>query len=181
MAACGDDGGPIPIDCSWFEGDNCWKDSVAAAYACVDPNAEGTFHASRGECMYADGTTVTFAQPVPSTGFEDYEWSFSIGPADGEACMSFEDSDALGGSELVLETSEGRFRETANLTATGGTLRFDCPDGTSYQIGVIAALECDLSTVPGHVAVSSGGTVSFNFLGRASTDGDLFSCSDDTQ
>ncbi len=192
LAACGDDGNPpqgdasppqidaslIEIDCSWFAGPNCWKDSVAAAYTCVAPDATGTFDAARETCTYADGTTVRFAEPVPGS-LENYDWRFDIGPASGgSACMSFAEQEDASGSEVELVTSLGTFREVTTLSDTDGTLRIECPDGVRYQIGVIAALQCELSTLPGNVAVLSTGTVRFNFLGRSSTEGNLISCSD---
>jgi hypothetical protein len=171
----GDDTGELagePIDCSWFEGENCWKEQVASAAACAAPEGFGTFNADYTICSYADGTEVHFDSPAPAAGsptedeFFDYLWSFEIFVG-GTSCTSY----TTGEATWSLETPDGVF----TALTQSGTTQYTCPAGDQYTIGAMAAFtDCDWGSLPSYVA-TSGSSLMFALSG---TDDHviLFSC-----
>jgi hypothetical protein len=165
LAACGggDGGGggsqATPITCAWFAGANCWRQVAAAASACAEPTATGTFDAGTTTCTYGDGVVVQFATPASqSTGAADAPWSFSVRAPGGAACASLVET----ATSLAVTTSAGTFREDV----AGSGVVLTCPDGSRYSIGALEALSCDLATLPGYAWSESSGQVTFSLLGQ---------------
>lgn len=125
-AACGksshDAGDAVTSD--WVARESCWKDVLAAAAACTDPAAVGTFDAPQTTCTYADGTVVHVdpAALVTSSG----PWDVAVLTSTGTPCA------------WLLSSGEGR-----SLTTRLGTFSVDqralpwvftCPDGSRFHL-----------------------------------------------
>ena len=107
--------------CDWLTGDNCWKQSLVAAQACLPgEGVVGTFSADRSSCTYSDGTVVEFAAPVPPDS-GDFEVKQG-----GTLCVGLE------GLELGFRftTSIGTFE---NSSTDGKDFKFICPDGSQIS------------------------------------------------
>jgi hypothetical protein len=168
LAGCSTGDAPTPIDCTWFAADNCWKETAAAAVACTDQAAIGTFNGDTTTCTYADGTSLAFATAANVSQSSDQPWSFAITSASGTTCLEYRETD----DSRVVKTSLGTYREDT----VGLTWQITCPDGNRYEIGALDALGCDWSTLPGYASTSSGGTISFALLGTSLADASLWSC-----
>lgn len=169
-----DDDDDLPaIDCEWFAGDNCWKDTVTAAAACAAPEGEtGVFDAAFEVCTFTDGTEVHFAEPPPVEGSpnegdtQSYFWDFEIA-AGGSTCMSMVESDL----SWEFETSIGTFLyEFESLTT-----HITCPDGEQGSISGFAMLECEFGDLP-QFAWTHASSVSFDLGGGADGSVRLFTC-----
>ncbi len=172
LFGCG--GGPKEISCDWFEGDNCWKKSVAAAVACIPTGETGVLSADRTSCSYSDNTLVTFANAVPETAPGSYAWDLSITKG-GATCASFLDLTSNGGGDFRLETSLGVFRKDGDNPNEGSNVVFTCPDG-EYQIDFLDALDC-VDSFPGFGASATPTSASLSFLGAGSgTSANLVNC-----
>jgi len=127
--------------CEWFAGDNCWKKSVVAAYACV-PKNQGTFNAARTVCTLEDGATVTFAKPVPATPVIDTDFTIA---KDGKTCVHFA---VTSGKVTILETSLGTYRMQNDSPWPGLASTF-CPDGSAVTLQPASLQDCDYKLQPG--------------------------------
>ena len=169
-----EDSGDIPTaDCDWFEGDNCWKDTLAPAGALLPAaDAVGTFDGDARTCTYPDGLTVTlgtpFVYPIP----DNHRWDIRI----------------TRGGDLVVEVVEGENGDM-EVTTTAGTFasvaagfgaEYVCPSGERWGVG-LESLECDWMTLPGWSNVSSPGYLSFALSGGPEGDFHLFACSSATE
>jgi hypothetical protein len=174
--ACGGDDETPPqgpkgtqIDCTWFEGDNCYKQALASAKSCLpDDAALGTLSAAGDRCTYASGHTVTFNKPVDLQASDDRAWDFDVTTSAGQ-CLGYHETS--GGFRLV--TPNGTFIEDSSR----GALQLTCPDGSQfYMANVFEALNCGFQNLPGYATSSSSNSVVFSFIGA--TDGGLsvFEC-----
>jgi len=166
---CGDDGpSGTAIGCEWLTQDNCFKQSVAAAYACVESAPMGTFNADRSRCEADDGTAYAFATPPPVGVENGALWDFEI-EKDGAFCAGVHETD----DGLIVETSLGEFRQESE----GYDVIFVCPDGARYTIGAFDALECGLGGLPGYQTSWTSSAVTFD-LTTSEADGRLVDCVD---
>ena len=162
LVGCGDS-----IDCDWFAGPNCWKESVAAAQQCTTGGERPALSADRKTCTYLDGTEVRLAEPLPEVGgLSEYDWDFEI-VKDGTTCAAFQESEGSSSSTITLTTSLGVFRERVG----GSKLEIDCPMGGSFEISVFDVFECDFSQLPGTATTPT----SFSLLGSSEP---LFACAE---
>jgi len=169
-AGCG--GGGESIGCAWFEGGNCWKDSLQAAQPCThDSSVEGTLSADETKCTFTDGTEIIFSAPLDLANMDNPSWDFEI-KTSGSSCMSWKDTDA----GMTLTTSLGIFKET--LSGTSMTIK--CPDGGEYTVSnAFSLLECEnaFSILPGTTSSWTQTSVTLSLSGGANGKLHLFSCS----
>jgi hypothetical protein len=158
------------IDCSWFEGDNCYKQALATIESCTETGI-GQFTADGAQCTYTTTrTNITFSPPVDLQGSLDQDWNFDMVTNLGQ-CMGYEDT----GTRLRLETRSGTFvREQV-----GRGLQLTCPNGQQFHmVRALDALDCGLQNLPGHGVSRSGGITSFSLTGGPGGDFvRVFSCS----
>ncbi len=157
------------IDCTWFEGDNCWKRALASASACLpESSALGTLSAAGDRCTYSSGHTVTFNKPVNLESNGDDPWDFSISSSAGQ-CLSYRETT----TGFTLVTPAGTFTEGA----VGQALQLTCPDGSQfYMESALGVLECNLFDLPGYSTSSSSSSVVFSFIGAEDGSQDVFEC-----
>jgi hypothetical protein len=130
---------PVVPDCSWFSGDNCWKQAVRAADACL-PSARdlGTFASNFQTCSFTDSSELTLS------GSEDFSspfaWSsldikgFSLVDDTGATCINYLAEQTDSALSWTVGTSEGAVTYAVpDLLSYGGLLT--CPDGTVYDLG----------------------------------------------
>jgi hypothetical protein len=157
--------------CEWIAGDNCWKTSVAAAYACV-PQNQGTFNADRTVCTLEDGATVTFAQPVqPSKAGFDTDFTIA---KDGKTCVHFANTS---GKVVILETSLGTYRLDNDSPWPGMQSTF-CPDGSAVTMQRTDYQRCDHKLQPSLGCQTTSAKYSYSLDARQaqSSKPDLFNC-----
>jgi hypothetical protein len=150
------DGGGI-LDCAWASGDNCWKQTIAAAAGCLPPSVPsdvppsaaqlGVLSADGRTCSYASGQTVTFASPI-LVGGNDIVGDFTVTTA-GAPCLGHEQ----GSSGITVTTSAGAVTLSEDPAET--TFSVTCPDGTTYS-GAVASLSSCQDALPGR-SIGSGG------------------------
>jgi len=141
----GGNGEPVVPSCSWFSGDNCWKQAIREADDCLPvERTEGTFAPDYQTCSFDDGSTLEL------TGAADfdspYAWSslnergFSVVDADGDECVTYHASETAGSVEWSISTDSGTIRYTADdPTSFEGVLT--CPNQSSYLLDT-ATLSC---------------------------------------
>jgi hypothetical protein len=174
VVGCGGDDGNAdpgtPIDCSWFAGSNCWKASAAAATACTDGSATGTFNGATTTCTYGDSTTIQFDPSASASASwnEDVPWDFTVISSTATTCARYKETD----TSTTLMTSLGTFVESY----AGSTVLLTCPDGSGFSIGVMDALSCNWADLPGTFTSGAGGWINFGFLGAPAMDGTLWRC-----
>lgn len=161
VSACGSGDGDsaqtgTPIQCSWFAGDNCWKEMMERARTCVDQDAQGTLSTDREQCDYTDGTVVTSATAIPSDPPDNYVWDISV-TKQGQTCVAYREI----GQGMDVVTPDGTFSQRI----VGMTMVLTCPDRTSYSIDGMAALGCGMESLPGYAYSTSGSFVSFQMIG----------------
>jgi hypothetical protein len=156
------------VGCDFFENDNCWKQGVAEANACIDTSTDtGTLSGDRLTCTYPGGETITFDDPVPMDINDDYLWRFEI-TTNGSSCATFREFDDGG---VSLTTARGEFVEEI----AGFEVRMTCPSGDTFKIDAFDALDCGFGVLPGF-SWSTGGTgASFSLIGTDMNE-TLFSC-----
>lgn len=163
----------LTLDCAFFAGDNCWKQTTLEAAACLPEDPTGTFDAGRTTCTLAGGeATVTFAEPVPAEMPDDWAFSFEITrPGDGAPCGGFSNTEA----SMSVSSASGTAREET----LGFGMDVTCPDGTLYHTdSAFSILECDLGTLP-MVAWSIGGGSAWLSVSGGSEEATFsFSCAD---
>ncbi|WP_224248527.1 hypothetical protein [Hyalangium gracile] len=173
--ACGGDDeeetGPkgTQIDCSWFAGDNCYKQALASARSCMPAEADtGTLTAAGDRCTYTSGHSVTFKNSVNNADNNDYVWDFELSSSAGK-CIGYHETS--GG--FRLETPSGTFTEET----MGLALQLTCPDGSQfYMSNAFNALECGFDKLPGYATSSSDNSVNFSFIGTGVQATDAFTC-----
>lgn len=129
--------------------DNCWRDSVSEAYACIDESLEnGTFNADRTVCTWSDGTTATFATAVPADPDFDYVWDITIASGGGQCARYVSDDNSN-----TLTTASG----TTRFGSSGASVSLTCPDDSTFvSSDPFALLSCDGDVdLPGHGWASS--------------------------
>jgi len=164
-----------PLDCAWLAGDNCWKDMIQAAMACVPPSSEsGTLTADGSSCSYASGTSVTFntkiVLPFPDSGQDDWDFSLASG---GTECLSYHD-DASDNERLTVQGM------TYSEKTVGVGLQVTCPDGTQYAAqNAFDLLNCTdfFSEAPGYAYSDSDTSVNFALLNGTGSSLSVFDCS----
>jgi hypothetical protein len=117
--------GSTPVTCAWATGSSCWKDVAAAAVACTDPTATGTFDVAQNTCTYADGTLVHIdpAALVTSLGAT---MDVTVVASTAARCAHF----VASGKTRSLTTRLGTF--TADFGASPA--EYTCPDGTRFHV-----------------------------------------------
>ena len=159
------------VGCEFFEGANCWKAGVAEANECVDTSTDtGALSGDRATCVYPDGTTITFAEPIPTDTQQDYVWNFEI-TSGGSSCATVRELGSNGDGGLSLTTARGEFVEEID----GLDVRMTCPSGDTYKINAFDALECGFTALPGYSWSGGGGFVTFSLLGTDANE-TLFEC-----
>lgn len=176
LAACGSGGSqpssdPVPqgdgqaVTCDWLVNTSCWKDAVAAALACTDPAAVGTFDAAQTTCTYGDGTVVHVSPAAVPAIVHQSQNEVAVITATGATCARFFDS----ASGRSLTTRLGTF------TADRRSMPFvyTCPDGTRFHVEGRA---CQLWEMPLSEEWTFGqdGLVTFGLHGIAH--GDVWKC-----
>jgi hypothetical protein len=173
-AGCGG-GSAGPLDCAWLVGDNCWKQTAAAAVPCLPPTAEtGVLGADDKTCTYASGATVVFAAPltlpVPREleGNQPPAWNFTVSNG-GATCLHFESSASS------LKLTVGGQTVTERRSGVMG-LAVTCPDGTAYASSdAFTLIGCGDGFPPGLTYSSSATSVSFGLIGTEDSF-PVFSC-----
>jgi hypothetical protein len=154
-AACGSNS--LPSDCSWFLGNPCWQQALAAASACFI-SGTGVLSADGKGCVYASGTSVSFSPAVQPSTFTIDPVSFSIDSPQKSPCMSY--AETWSPKQLTLVTSAGTFRMSTGVD----TATITCPDSTSYSASSFDLLGCgNLNQWPGTVTAADNNTVAFAF------------------
>jgi hypothetical protein len=174
-SSSGSGGSAGGLDCSWLgKSDNCFKTTVAAAASCLPADGDsGTFSADNLTCVYSNGTTVHFAQPLALPLPDDPQFNFTVTSASGASCLTYEDT----GDGFHLTTSAGVFTE--GTSGLGVTLT--CPDGKSVSsANGLELLSCDggfFGGVPGKSWSSSMISASLSLIGTSSNGSTvLFNC-----
>ena len=178
VASCGGGRGE-PIDCSWFEGPNCWRDFRESVAACV-PLITGVAQIAdlsedRQSCEYFDGTTVLFSEPLPASGDEEVLWDFEV-QRDGETCLKHQDlrkQGKHGGFEATTEAG------TFVMENTGSSLELTCPDGQEYSLAGSHIADCDHELLPTATISQSDGWYYYAYNGDPVTDGQVLNCVSD--
>ena len=167
LIACGSSGNGSggTLDCTWVDGDNCYKTTLAAAM-CMDVAGDGgapsgVLSADGSTCTYANGKVVTFNPPITLPIPNSSTWSFTI-TMNGAMCMQYHTAPDQG---FQLTTSAGTVSESE-----AHALTISCPNGTSYSTSGPASLgllKCEggLTELPGYSASSSATSVNFGLLG----------------
>jgi hypothetical protein len=174
------------LDCAWATGDNCWKQTIAAATGCLPPRAAsavaptapelGVLSADGTVCSYATGQSVTFAIPLFIGGNEN-PGDFTV-TTQGAPCLAQEQET----DGIAVTTSVGTVNLAEDLKQT--TLTAICPDGTRYS-GVLANLSSCMAAVPGQSIGSGGftspdggvsGSLSFTLDGTSDAGTPVFYC-----
>jgi len=157
-----------PLDCAWFEGDNCWRDSQDEVTAkCQPPDEQGLLDPSHTSCTFSDGTRITFGEPLNLDGDGPEDWDLSIIGPSGTTCRIVSDDEGL------MVSVDG---STTRQTVDGMTFDIECPDGSVHGPGGLELIECGLENLPGTVSSWTSTAVSFGFLG----DGLSFFCAEDS-
>jgi hypothetical protein len=163
-AACGGDDEDEPdttlkgtaIDCSWFQGDNCYKQALATLETCTETGI-GQFSADGARCTYPTGTTITFNKRVNLNDTLSQDWDYDMVTNFGK-CMSYEDTT----TGLRLETRDGAFV----TEQVGRGLQITCPNGQQFHmVRALDSLDCGLQNLPGRGVSRSGGLTSFSLSG----------------
>jgi hypothetical protein len=175
LVACGDGNGtddddPVadgPLDCAWFEGDNCWRDQLAlATVTCALPDEEGLLAPTHDRCTFADGTEVIFYSDLNLEGDGPEEADLEVRTPGGSSCR------LVATDELSLTVDETVVQQQLD----GLDVYMECPDGAVYgPIGAFELLECDWSDLPGYSWSYTADSIQFATLGD---DGLSFSCSE---
>ena len=171
VTGCGEELIGVEIGCEWFEGNNCWKESLAACQTCAhDERFKGTLSLDGSRCSFTDGTEITFNNPVDISNIKDHLWDFEI-KKNGTFCMSFSEPNY---DKRVLITSLGTYTE--QLKNIG--VQFTCPDGNNYQVQSANALgTCEdyQNILPG-VSIAWDPDIRFSFLGGSDGALQIFTC-----
>lgn len=164
----GSRGAGARVDCAWFAGANCWKASAAAATACTDGAATGTFNAATTTCTYPDGNVVQFDPAASATAsrHQDVPWNFTVLTSTAAVCARLVETEAT----LTLTTPLGTFVEGWDASGVSIT----CPDGTQVWTELSTALSC-LGDLPG-MAISGSSQILFSLLGAPAGDAVLWRC-----
>jgi hypothetical protein len=158
-----------PLTCDWFAGENCWKDGIVEAAACL-PGGTATFSGDRASCEYADGTTVTFGEAVPTSDPGMYAWQLEVTDASDAFCASF--AVTPDGYEIVSASG------TVEMIQAGYDEDVVCQDATEvHSDNALGLQECDPATVPGTLTDWAGGTFTFSISGGPATGGFEVVCS----
>jgi len=164
------------LTCSWLDGSNCFKTTIAAAMSCLPaPDAQGTLSADGKTCSYSDGHLVTFDQPVTLPPTDAELGNFTI-TDDGVACFGWAEPST---GNFTVKTSAGTFSQTT----TGAVISMVCPDGTTWSTSGpsadLALISCDggANENPGLGSLSSASSVSVLLDGTGSGELALFNCS----
>ena len=157
-----------PIDCGWFEEDNCWQQTVAAALECApEPESFGVFNDALDTCTYdPEGVVVSFAEPVVG----DDLWDFTITTGGDSLCLEFQETEWTSRWTTSLGTFE-EDRSQSNIVLT-------CPNGDRHQMNAFDYYDCDLALLPGYAYTREEGEASFYFT-EFTDAGKLFSCTSD--
>ncbi len=91
------DGASAFMCSSLSDPDQCWNELAARLLDCI-PEGEGILNAEHTECVYFDGTTITFDSAVPPSG--DWRPNFTIRDPGGAECGAF----SSGGNLIGLIT-----------------------------------------------------------------------------
>ena len=117
------------LSCAWFTGDNCWKQALRSAAACLPgPETLGQLAGDGALCRYPGGAVVSFRPPLPSPtrwdpGHLPVPQAFEVGG--GRPCLSFEQT----GGAFTITTAAGSVRRSASTDPVA----FACPDGTRWS------------------------------------------------
>lgn len=158
-----------PLTCELLAGDNCWKEGVAEAAACLPETTEGVFTADRTTCDFADGSRVVFVEALPEE-LDGWLFDFVLEDASGSECMGFRQTEDVN----TLDTSSGTV-EQRPWQFVGVAL--ECQDGSLYTMdSAFGLMECDWDHLPGTAWSWSGGHMSFSLNGGPEDTGFSFSC-----
>jgi hypothetical protein len=180
FAGCGGGSGPATLTCAWLAGDNCWKQTVASAAACLPATSDtGTFSADNSTCTYASGQVITFTPPLPTPidGSGDFDVTITNG---GQQCLHYKDNPT--GFTLTV------MGQTVTEGGSGGGfgLQITCPDGTSVSNpNALSLLDCGADAgatfggLPGKATGWTDTSLSFSLIGASGTaaSAQVFSCS----
>ena len=145
VASCGDDdknptNDDTKLDCAWFEGDNCWKQGVQEAAACIDATVVGTLSGDRLSCTFGGASTiVTFDDAVPSDNALAYDLSFIL-TINSQKCMSLKE-----GADIRLETNQG----AVVADFSGSSYNMSCPGVPVLTADLQSLTTCDVAHLPG--------------------------------
>ncbi len=139
-AATDDSEDPVVPDCSWFSGDNCWKQAIRAVESCLPESpTEGTFASDFQTCTFEDGSQLnlsgskSFSTPFAWSGLDLR--GFSLVNQGGSTCITYLTEKTEQTSGWTVGTSEGEVRYSVpDLQSFGGLLT--CPDGIIYDLGL---------------------------------------------
>lgn len=165
------------LSCEFFEADNCWREALLEAAACV-PGSEdrGMFNADLTSCTYADGSTVTFDEPAQVPQGDEVLWDFTVSTPSAEACASFYDDTELGSGSGSIELTTASGTVTESLVGT--TLTVTCPEGDRYRGSSFSLLQCDdlFTDLPGRSTAWSDTSLSFSLSGTGEDPLPIFAC-----
>jgi len=171
-ASCGQELLGVEIGCEWFEGQNCWKESLEALGHCThDIEQKGALKTDGSACTFDDGTEIVFHNPVKLDQMNTHLWDFEIF-MDGSLCMSFKEPST---NKRILATSLGTYVE--KLINLG--VQFNCPDGSRYKVPNASALgTCEdyKDILPGISSAWSDSALMFSLTGGEDGVVHIFSC-----
>lgn len=159
FAATACDSGTKDDPCPWLSGDNCWKAALAAAAPCLHAaSVVGEMSADSASCAFDDGVSIAFNVPFDATADQPDKWDFTI-EKDGEACLSYQQTNAQYSTDLSLTTPAGAL----TVHADPGTYDVSCPDATTYSFSPLDMLNCNgvFGASPG-IVWTGNLTLSFN-------------------
>lgn len=176
LAACGSGGGGESIGCDWFEGSNCYKDTLAAAIDCLpdDAGPDGTLSADSATCTYDDGTQIVFHNPFDPDAMDNdtYLWDVEV-ISGGQTCIRVTEGT---GGDMTVTTPAGDYVQTTS----GFSMRLTCPDGVEFKVSnALKLFECEnmLDILPGHTTYWADDFVGLSLMGGPDGALPLFDCS----
>jgi hypothetical protein len=164
------------IDCLWFEGDNCWRESLATLTPLLpESGTTGVLAADGKSCTYENGVRFTFVNPLDparlgeETYLNDFLWDFE-GRLDGDFFMAYREPEA---TSVVLQTSQGSYTQLVD----SGALGISCPNGDLFRVTVAALLAgCEKTSLPGRKTFWDENGVVFALKGNGVNDLLVFHC-----
>jgi hypothetical protein len=169
LAGCG---GGEALTCELLaDPGNCWATAAAAARACLPEGAaaqEGMLTVDRTQCLFADGTRVTFDEALPTDNLDLERLAFTIeqGTLD---CARFVDTF---GNRMELT---GGGKTVVSELHNGSEFHLHCDGGPDYEADFGVLFTCGANNGPTDGFEVTPTSVTFTIV-AVTTPGPLFAC-----
>ncbi len=142
--------------CDWAAGsDNCFEDALVAVQLCFpDEGAQGEL-TSPNTCLFDDGTSIDFTEPVDG---DESLVSFEVFDPNGAWCMGFDQEiGQMGIGGGTLRSAFGDYgwqshREATDALEDGQLMTWSCPGDCGYETvydPMFTDTSCDDRLLPG--------------------------------